>query len=157
VLWYKQEEKEQQVLDALLAMPPDAFERLSQRLLRECGFTQVEVTGHAGGGGIDGKGVLRLGGLINFQVVFQRKRNAGTAHQPLTSSTAKNWQTCSKGTNWVYKRLWWKRSKSMRRGSRPSDQKAKLPSAAREAQGSGHTAPNPAPDCVKSRFFENAV
>src|SRR5262245_31505137 len=30
----------QQVLDALLAMPPDAFERLSQRLLRECGSTQ---------------------------------------------------------------------------------------------------------------------
>src|SRR5438309_4194484 len=68
----------QQVLDALLTMPPDAFERLSQRLLRECGFTQVEVTGRSGDGGIDGKGVLRLGGLINFQVVFQCKRYAGT-------------------------------------------------------------------------------
>ena len=68
----------QQVLDALLAMPSDAFERLSQRLLRECGFTQVEVTGRSGDGGIDGKGVLRLGGLINFQVVFQCKRYAGT-------------------------------------------------------------------------------
>jgi len=68
----------QQVLDALLAMPPEAFERLSQRLLRESGFTQVEVTGRSGDGGIDGKGVLRLGGLINFQVVFQSKRYAGT-------------------------------------------------------------------------------
>jgi restriction system protein len=68
----------QQVLDTLLAMAPDAFERLSQRLLRECGFTQVEVTGRSGDGGIDGKGVLRLGGLINFQVVFQCKRYAGT-------------------------------------------------------------------------------
>jgi restriction system protein len=68
----------QQVLDALLAMPPDAFEHLSQRLLRECGFTQVEVTGRSGDGGIDGKGVLRLGGLINFQIVFQCKRYAGT-------------------------------------------------------------------------------
>jgi restriction system protein len=68
----------QQVLDALLAMLPDAFERLSQRLLRECGFTQVEVTGRSGDGGIDGKGVLRLGGLINFQVVFQCKRYSGT-------------------------------------------------------------------------------
>lgn len=68
----------QQVLDALLAMSPDAFERLSQRLLRECGFTQVEVTGRSGDGGIDGKGVLRLGGLINFQVVFQCKRYSGT-------------------------------------------------------------------------------
>lgn len=68
----------QQVLDTLLAMPPDAFERLSQRLLRESGFTQVEVTGRSGDGGIDGKGVLRLGGLINFQVVFQSKRYTGT-------------------------------------------------------------------------------
>lgn len=68
----------QQVLDALLAMSPEAFERLSQRLLRESGFTQVEVTGRSGDRGIDGKGVLRLGGLINFQVVFQSKRYAGT-------------------------------------------------------------------------------
>ena len=59
-------------------MSPDAFERLSQRLLRECGFTQVEVTGRSGDGGIDGKGVLRLGGLVNFQVVFQSKRYTGT-------------------------------------------------------------------------------
>lgn len=68
----------QQVLDVLLALSPEAFERLSQRLLRESGFTQVEVTGRSGDGGIDGKGVLRLGGLINFQVVFQSKRYAGT-------------------------------------------------------------------------------
>ena len=68
----------QHVLATILTMSPDAFERLSQRLLRECGFTQVEVTGRAGDGGIDGKGVLRLGGLINFQVVFQSKRYAGT-------------------------------------------------------------------------------
>lgn len=68
----------QRVLDTLLAMSPDAFERLSQRLLRECGFTQVAVTGRSGDGGIDGKGVLRLGGLINFQVVFQCKRYSGT-------------------------------------------------------------------------------
>jgi restriction system protein len=52
----------QQILDAILALPPEAFERLSQRLLRESGFTQVEVTGRSGDGGIDGKGVLRLGG-----------------------------------------------------------------------------------------------
>ena len=78
----------QQVLDALLAMPPDAFERLSQRLLRECGFTQVEVTGRSGDGGIDGKGVLRLGGLINFQVVFQCKRYAGT----VSSSTIRDFR-----------------------------------------------------------------
>lgn len=32
---------------------PDAFERLTQRLLRESGFVQVEVTGRTGDGGID--------------------------------------------------------------------------------------------------------
>jgi len=39
-------------------MPPDAFERLAQRLLREAGFTKVEVRGKTGDGGIDGVGVL---------------------------------------------------------------------------------------------------
>ncbi|MGQ4807581.1 Mrr restriction system protein [Candidatus Entotheonellaceae bacterium PAL068K] len=68
----------QKVLETILAIAPDAFERLCQRLLRECGFTQVEITGRSSDGGLDGKGVLRLGGLINFQVVFQSKRYAGT-------------------------------------------------------------------------------
>jgi restriction system protein len=68
----------EQVLAAVLAMSPEAFERLSQRLLRVCGFTQVEVTGRPGDEGIDGKGVLRLGSLVNFQVVFQCKRYTGT-------------------------------------------------------------------------------
>ena len=49
---------------ALLAVPrkiePAAFERLCQRLLREHGFTRVEVMGRSGDGGIDGTGVLRL-------------------------------------------------------------------------------------------------
>jgi restriction system protein len=45
----------QQILGSILTMPPEAFERLSQRLLRESGFTQVEVTGRSGDGGIDGK------------------------------------------------------------------------------------------------------
>ncbi len=67
--------------DALLAklktMPPDGFERLAQRLLRESGFVRVEVTGKSGDGGIDGSGVLRMN-LISFQVLFQCKRYAGS-------------------------------------------------------------------------------
>ena len=65
------------LLDTLAEMPPDAFERLCQRVLRESGFTKVEVTGKSGDGGIDGMGVLRVN-LISFQVVFQCKRYAGT-------------------------------------------------------------------------------
>ncbi len=58
----------------LLSMPPDAFERLCQRLLRESGFIEVAVTGKSGDGGIDGRGIIRLAGMISFPVVFQCKR-----------------------------------------------------------------------------------
>jgi len=61
------------LLSVLQAMPPDAFERLAQRVLRESGFIKVEVKGKSGDGGIDGIGVLRLK-LLSFQVFFQCKR-----------------------------------------------------------------------------------
>lgn len=67
----------EQLLSVLLAMAPDAFERLCQRILREAGFTKVEVTGRSGDGGIDGNGVLRVN-LISFQVIFQSKRYSGS-------------------------------------------------------------------------------
>jgi restriction system protein len=66
-----------ELADVLIHMPPDAFERLAQRLLRESGFIQVEVTGRSGDGGIDGKGIMRLGGLLSFHVIFQCKRYQG--------------------------------------------------------------------------------
>ncbi len=65
------------LLDALLAMTPDAFERLAQRLLREADFVSVSVTGRSGDGGIDGVGIYRLS-LISFQVFFQCKRYKGS-------------------------------------------------------------------------------
>ena len=63
-----------ELLETLLEMDSTAFERLTQRLLREAGFIQVEVTGQSGDGGIDGKGIMRLGGLLGFHVIFQCKR-----------------------------------------------------------------------------------
>ncbi len=66
-----------QLLATMQAMAPDAFERLSQRLLREAGFVKVEVTGKSGDGGIDGVGVLRLR-LLSFITLFQCKRYSGT-------------------------------------------------------------------------------
>ena len=72
-----EEEWSAQLLTTLREMAPDAFERLCQRILRESGFTKVEVTGQSGDGGIDGVGVLRVE-LISFQIVFQCKRYAGT-------------------------------------------------------------------------------
>lgn len=62
------------LMNTLLDMTPAAFERLCQRLLRESGFIQVEVTGRSGDGGIDGHGVVRLAGLLSFPVIFQCKR-----------------------------------------------------------------------------------
>lgn len=66
------------VLELVKKMRPEAFERLCQRILRESGFTSVEVTGQSGDGGIDGKGILRLGGLMSFHVFFQCKRYNGS-------------------------------------------------------------------------------
>lgn len=66
------------LLATLLTMQPDAFERLCQRVLRESGFIQVEVTGRSGDGGIDGHGIVRLAGLISFPVIFQCKRYKNT-------------------------------------------------------------------------------
>ena len=67
-----------ELLAAILRMDSSAFERLIQRLLRESGFIQVEVTGQSGDGGVDGKGIMRLGGLLSFHVIFQCKRYRGS-------------------------------------------------------------------------------
>jgi len=59
-------------------LDPSAFERLVQRMLRETGFVQVEVTGRTGDGGIDGKGIAKINGILSFHVVFQCKRYTGS-------------------------------------------------------------------------------
>lgn len=67
-----------EILDTIKKITPEKFEKLCQRLLRELGFVNVEVTGKSHDGGIDGKGILRLGGVLSFQVAFQAKRYDGT-------------------------------------------------------------------------------
>ncbi len=62
------------VIEVLQALAPSAFERFCQRLLREAGFQNVDVTGRAGDGGIDGTGILRVNALVSFKVLFQCKR-----------------------------------------------------------------------------------
>lgn len=64
----------------MLSMNPAAFERLTQRLLRESGFIQVEVTGRTGDGGIDGRGIVRISGFLSFHVIFQCKKYQGTVN-----------------------------------------------------------------------------
>ncbi len=58
-------------------MSPSAFERLIQRILREKGFSQVEITGKSGDGGIDGRGIAKINGILSFHIIFQCKRYKG--------------------------------------------------------------------------------
>jgi restriction system protein len=72
----------ERLLDIIIAMDSKAFERLSQRLLRESGFIKVEITGRSGDGGIDGVGVLRVN-LLSFHVLFQCKKWKGSVGAPI--------------------------------------------------------------------------
>lgn len=74
----QEDEWKHELLETLSKIEPDAFERLAQRILRESGFVQVEVMGRSGDGGIDGKGILKVGGLLSFHIIFQCKRYQGS-------------------------------------------------------------------------------
>ncbi|MBT3750418.1 MAG: restriction endonuclease [Bacteroidetes bacterium] len=67
-----------QLLQIIKGISPASFEKLCQRILRESGFINVEVTGKSGDGGIDGKGVVKIGGLLSFHTIFQAKRYNGS-------------------------------------------------------------------------------
>lgn len=69
---------QEELLDTILNIKPQAFEKLIQRLLREEGFIHVDVTGKSGDGGIDGHGIMKIGDLLGFQVIFQAKRWKGS-------------------------------------------------------------------------------
>ena len=66
------------LIETMKEIHPDQFERLCQRLLRELGFVNVEVTGRTNDGGIDGKGIIKLGRVLSYHVVFQAKRYQGS-------------------------------------------------------------------------------
>ena len=83
----------QQVHSVLLSLSPDAFERLTQRMLRESGFIQVQVTGKSGDGGIDGVGIARINGFLSFHVLFQCKRYQGS----VTSSQVRDFRGAMQG------------------------------------------------------------
>ena len=68
----------EQLLERIRSLAPSGFERLTQRLLRESGFSQVEVTGKSGDGGIDGSGTLSLNKLVSIRVLFQCKKYRGS-------------------------------------------------------------------------------
>jgi restriction system protein len=67
-------EKEETLLEVLKSISPIGFEHLCQRLLREIGFEDVEVTQRSHDEGIDGYGTLKLNPLISMKIIFQCKR-----------------------------------------------------------------------------------
>lgn len=67
-----------EMLNILKNLNPSEFEKLCQRVLRESGFVEVKVTGRSGDGGIDGTGILKVGGFLSFRVIFQSKRYQGS-------------------------------------------------------------------------------
>ena len=68
--------------EVLISMNPYSFEKLTQRLLRECGFDDVKVTKKSGDGGIDGTGKLKINGIFSFNIAFQCKRYQGSVGAP---------------------------------------------------------------------------
>jgi restriction system protein len=70
--------EEQDLIDVLLSLPPDGFERLCKRLLHEYGLEKLVVLGKSHDGGIDGRGILRLNTFVGLKVMFQCKRIRGT-------------------------------------------------------------------------------
>lgn len=81
------------LIQTIRKIEPDQFERLCQRLLRELGFVNVDVTGRTNDGGIDGKGIYKIGSVMSFHVVFQAKRYQGS----VSSSTIRDFRGAMSG------------------------------------------------------------
>lgn len=63
-----------ELLGVIKEMDPSAFERLVRVLLLRLGFSQVEVVGRSGDGGIDLLGVVKINNVLSFRVLAQCKR-----------------------------------------------------------------------------------
>jgi len=83
----------QKLKEILIGMNPYGFERLTQIILRECGFMEVEVTRKSGDGGLDGKGILRLNNLVSIPVIFECKRYK----DPVGSKKIRNFRGAMQG------------------------------------------------------------
>lgn len=69
-----EEEHTHNLLEIIQGLSASGFERLCKRLLTECKFQSVQVTGKSGDNGIDGIGLLEINDLVSFKVLFQCKR-----------------------------------------------------------------------------------
>ena len=75
---FAEDDWQNELLDIIREMEPPAFERLARQLLLSLGFSNVEVVGKSGDGGIDLLGVVKINDVLTFRVLAQCKRYKGT-------------------------------------------------------------------------------
>lgn len=73
----------EQVHQRLLEISPYAFEQLVADLLGTMGFEKVELTPKNNDGGVDVRGVLVVGEIIQIKMAVQVKRYKGNIHTPI--------------------------------------------------------------------------
>ena len=74
ILEFADDDWQTELLGVIKEMDPSAFERLVRVLLLRLGFSQVEVVGRSGDGGIDLLGVVKVNNVLSFRVLAQCKR-----------------------------------------------------------------------------------
>ena len=74
ILEFADDDWQTELLSVIKEMDPSAFERLVRVLLLRLGFSQVEVVGRSGDGGIDLLGVVKVNSVLSFRVLAQCKR-----------------------------------------------------------------------------------
>jgi len=70
-----------EMLDLIKRLSPSGFENLCQRILREHGFENLQLTGGSNDKGIDGRGTWKMG-LLSWDVIFQCKRYVEKVSSP---------------------------------------------------------------------------
>ena len=70
-----------EMLDLIKKLSPSGFENLCQRILREHGFENLQLTGGSNDKGIDGRGTWKMG-LLSWDVIFQCKRYLDKVSSP---------------------------------------------------------------------------
>jgi len=81
----RNEEVKDKLRKSIMKIPPEKFEELIGQLLAEIGFDGIEVTNKSADSGIDVKGKLVVGGVIETKMAVQVKRWKHNVHTPVVT------------------------------------------------------------------------